>query len=135
MKRSIKGGHAPIYSYSSCPLPAIATRVRACERGNHKCFNQVTILYIIYRYVRNQSVSNIYDITFFWRLVFFRKSTLFTFSVLAYTQYSRESNLSHLLFFPQIFKETLIISDMGVRSITTQDYQTLIRIPYNVSVL
>lgn len=62
---------------------------------------------------------------FFFCVCFFfsRKSTVFTIPVLTHTQYSRESNLSHLFFStknPQIFKDTLIL-DMGVRSITTQD--------------
>lgn len=60
---------------------------------------------------------------FFLRQFFSRKSTVFTIPVLTHTQYSRESNLSHLFFStkkPQIFKDTLIL-DMGVRSITTQD--------------
>lgn len=61
---------------------------------------------------------------FFFCVCFFsRKSTVFTIPVLTHTQYSRESNLSHLFFSTknqQIFKDTLIL-DMGVRSITTQD--------------
>lgn len=54
--------------FSHCPknweISFVKKNIFICKLGYHKCYNQVTILYIIYWYVRKWSMSNIYYIIF-----------------------------------------------------------------------